>query len=50
MDYVRQAFFLVSVHQNDQWPQCHSVSCARLLNVGLNTEEHLYDLKMCDID
>jgi len=44
-------FFMASVinkHQNDQWLQCHSVSCEWLLNIGLNTEVYLYDLKMCD--
>jgi len=46
-------FFIMSVinqHQNDQWLQCHSVSCAQLLNVGLHTEVYLYDIKMCDRD
>ena len=40
---------VINKHQNDQWLQCHSVSCAQLLNIGLNTEVYLYDLKMCDI-
>ena len=44
-------FFIASVinkHQNDQWLQCHSISYARLLNIGLNTEVYLYGLKMRD--
>ena len=41
---------IVNKHQTDQWLSCHSVSCARLLNIGLNTEVYLYDLKMCDTD
>jgi len=46
-------FFIVSVintHQNDLWLPCHSISCARLLNISLNTEVYIYDLKMCDRD
>jgi len=46
-------FFIMSVinkHQNDQWLQCHSVSCTLLLNISLNTEVYLYDLKMGDTD
>ena len=46
-------FFIVSVinkHQNDEWLQWHSVSCARLLNIGLNTEVYHYYLKMRDAD
>ena len=49
MDEVTQAFVIMSLinkHQNDQWLQCHSVYCTRLLNIGLNTEVYLYDLNM----
>ena len=54
MDKVaREIVFMVSLinkHQNNQWLQCHSVSCARLLNISLNMEVYLYDLRMCDRD
>jgi len=39
---------VINKHQNDQWLHCHSISCARLLNIGLNMEAYLYDLKICD--
>ena len=38
---------VIDKHQNDQWLQCHSVSWSRLLNICLNTDIYLYDLKMC---
>ena len=35
------------VLKNEQWLHCH---CAWLLNIGLNIEVYLYDIKMCDTD
>ena len=37
--------FVINKHQNDEWFQYHSLSCTRLLNIGLNTEVYLHDLK-----
>ena len=37
--------FVINKHQNDQWLQYHLLSCTRLLNIGLNTEVYLHDLK-----
>ena len=37
---------IINKYRNDQWLQYHSVSCARLLNIGLNSEVYLYDLKI----
>jgi len=41
---------VINKHQIDRWLQCNSVSCARLLNIGLNAEIYFPVLKMCDPD
>ena len=41
---------VINKHQNDQWLPSHSVSFARLLNIGLNPKVYLYDFIMGDTD
>jgi len=41
--------FVINKHQNDQWLQYHSLSCIRLLNIGLNTEVYLHDSRLSNI-